>query len=148
MADLVAAEFHDQDRCQFHVFLGRFDFREISVEHLVVLRRTTSSSTTRSGPRVCDTVTLLRSVEFCSTVIPIKSSQHVVSDAARKGCHVIYVRVRDHGCHGGVDVSCFEFVADVFRKKCDIVVVWTDRAPDQFRVREWARLSTRLSKAG
>ena len=66
-------------------------------------------------------------------VIPIKSSQHVVSDAARKGCHVIYVRVRDHGCHGGVDVSCFEFVADVFRKKCDIVVVWTDRAPDQFK---------------
>ena len=35
MADLVATEFDDQDRCQFYVFLGRC--QEISVEHLVVL---------------------------------------------------------------------------------------------------------------
>ena len=67
MADLVAAEFDDQDRCQFYVFWVGSISGKYRSSTWSCLKRTTSSSTTRSGPRVCDTVTLLRSVEFCST---------------------------------------------------------------------------------
>ena len=134
MANLVAAEFDDQYRCQFHVFLGRLDIREIPVEHLVVFEANheLQHDPVRAKSMRYGDAAAVRRVLFDEMIL-IESFQHVVSDAARKGCYVIYVGVRDHGCHGGVDVSCFELVADVFRKKCDIVVVWPHRAPDQFK---------------